>query len=149
MHGAPVTDVRLESAAPGLNTYIRSLPEDQRRRIAWEVAKWSLSKVPVSDPRIDDLVLSPLPIVDESRRPAVEALCLELDEAAWDIQDLVDEGRAEYAAYVAAFERARAVNALCEAMNPDASRAASEGIYEALAATDDPDGISALVRSVG
>jgi hypothetical protein len=71
---------------------------------------------------------------DPALRAALESLVSELDEIQWDLQRQFEAGLVEQAEYEAAFRRARAANALCCALDPDAFEAASQSVYEAHAA---------------
>ncbi len=142
-----MTRTSLSQYSPDLDAYIDGLAEDQLRTIAWAVALWVVGELEVRDPRIADLVRSPTPVLDESQRLAVEQLYLELDEIGWDLQDLIDEGTATEEEYAAAFVRARAVNALWDAMDPHAETAASRALYESISATD-VETVTLFVRSL-
>ena len=63
-------------------------------------------------------------VVSESRRLAVTATVADLDEAAWDLADRNDQR------YSAAFQRARAVAAVSEALGAG-DNALVETVYEA------------------
>lgn len=72
-----------------------------------------------------------------SARRSVAQLTEELDERAWDIQELVDTGAATEEAYLEAFRQARAAAAVGYALSPDPQTAAFESVYEAQAAVID------------
>ena len=76
-----------------------------------------------------------------------EQLTEALDAEYFDLQEKADAGKAEEAARLAAFQKARAANALHFALKlkRDSLEAAREAIYEANAATNDLDGLKAAV----
>jgi hypothetical protein len=81
-------------------------------------------------------------------RSEVKEVVERLDEKAFDMQDQVEAGKAEYDDYVRAFRRARAVASLEYALDPDAVTAAAESCYEAVAATDDVEALVGLAESL-
>ncbi len=137
---------RLESRSAELSRLIEAADGDRQRRIAVRVAEAALAAVPLDEPES----ASALADLAAGRRGgpgmrSAAALTERLDDLAWDIQEKVDEGRAEQAEYLEAFRRARAVNAVVFALGADDARqAALEAAYEAEAATED----LALIRRI-
>jgi hypothetical protein len=87
--------------------------------------------------------------IDAGLRNRLVELADDIDDQAFDKQDEVDEGRAEYSDHQAIFRRARAATALAVAMEEDAREAAAEGIYEAYHALGSDSGaIDAAIRSI-
>ena len=81
-------------------------------------------------------------------RASVSARLVALDARAWQLQDLVEEGRELPANQAVAFARARACNAVERALADDPATAALEATYEALLATDDPALLHGIVTDV-
>jgi hypothetical protein len=129
---------RLSTVAVDLVHQIEGLPPEVLRRVATEAATLAVDRTQLADPRIGP-ALSALGASSgvPSARQAIEQLTEELDERAWDIQDLVDAGAASEDAYLEAFRRARAAAAVGYALNPDPQTAAFESVYEAQAAVVD------------
>lgn len=74
---------------------------------------------------------------DGVEREALAQVVEALDKQAFDLQDAVEEGAASEEAYLEAFRRARAASALLWALHADPQRAASNALYEAIAALDE------------
>ena len=137
---------RLESRSAELSRLIEAADGDHQCRIAVRVAEAALAAVRIDEPELASAVVD----LAAGRRGgpglrSAKALTERLDELAWDIQERVDEGRAEQAEYLEAFRRARAVNAVVFALGAeDTQEAALEAAYEAEAATED----LALIRGI-
>ncbi len=130
---------RLSTVAVDLVHQLESLPPGVLRLVAADAASIAVERTQLADPRLR-LGLEALSASDSgmaSARRAVEQLTQELDERAWDIQELVDAGAASEEAYVEAFRQARAAAAVGYALNPDPRTAALESVYEAQAALVD------------
>jgi hypothetical protein len=129
---------RLMTVAVDLVHQIEGLPPAALRRVAAEAASLAVARTQLADPRLGP-ALGALGAgsVMPSARQAIEQLTEELDERAWDIQELVDAGAASEEAYVEAFRQARAAAAVGYALNPDPQTAAFESVYEAQAAVVD------------
>jgi hypothetical protein len=70
---------------------------------------------------------------------ALAALVDDLDEAAYALEDYVEEGTACEDAYLKAFQRARAASALLWTLHADPRTAADNSLYEAIGASgEDP-----------
>jgi hypothetical protein len=122
----------LELDAPDLERRLRRATPEQLRAVAWGAC---------------DLVRSrhDLGAASEEGRAGLERLVQRLDEDAWDAEDAGDEE-----AYAARFMRARAANTLLAARDPDPMKAATEALYEAHAATEDPAAVRAVAeRALG
>ena len=130
---------RLSTVAVDLAHQIEDLPPGILRRVAAEAASLAIERTHLADPRLEPALVamsasnSDMP----SARRAIEKLTEELDERAWDIQDLVDTGSASEDAYLEAFRQARAAAAVTYALDPDPRTAAFESVYEAQAAVVD------------
>ncbi len=138
---------RLGTLDPELARRVLAAPEAACRSLAAGAAEAALSVVGAP---ADERLLAAREAVrlgnvgDSHVRSALQTLVEELDEAAWDIQDQVEAGRRPYEEYQSAFERARAINALWFALDPDPRVAAGEACYEALAAGVDADQLALL-----
>jgi hypothetical protein len=82
----------------------------------------------------------------EDERWVVDRLTEELDEKAWDIQELADAGNVSQQAYLEMFSKARAAAAVGFALGAKPLESALEAVYEALAAIGDLDAIKNVIR---
>ena len=138
-----------QSALPGeLLRAMDSLRDEQvARRAAVASARLAISRTELLDARAThaleehDGTAAP-----EATLAAMSALSQELDIRAWDLQESVDAGLAEPAAYELAFAQARASTALQYALGPDAVTDAAEAIYEAHHAIQDATALAAVIR---
>jgi hypothetical protein len=139
--------MRLDSEAPDLAERLRSAGNAGLRAVADKIAAAAVAAMKVSDPRIDAGLhaAAARDWGNTAVRADLEKLTEELDEIAWDIQEQAEEGTATEAEYETAFRRARAVAALCFSLESDAATAASESVYEAWHALDNPDVVRDLI----
>jgi hypothetical protein len=111
------------------------------------VCEFSLNQTGVRNPE----VVEALTVIRDEEEPSealrlrLETLVQSLDDEQWTLQDKVDLSEATKEEHLAAFGRARAVNAVLCALEPDPLTAAAEATYEAIAATDDKVGIRDLI----
>lgn len=140
---------RLKTRSADLSRLIESAVGEQQRRIAVRAAEAALAAVLLDEPELAPALadLAAARWGGPGLRSAA-ALTDRLDNLAWDIQEEVDEGRAEQAEYLEAFRRARAVNAVVFALDGDAREAALEAAYEAEAATENLSQIRNIVNEV-
>jgi hypothetical protein len=82
-----------------------------------------------------------------AERSGVQQLTEELDEIAWDVQDMTEAGTASLQDYSTAFRRARAAASVGFALGPDSLSAALEAVYEARAAAGDLDAVREIVSA--
>ena len=136
---------RLSTVAPDLVQLLEAQDAATLSSVARRTAAWSVESVGLSDPRLDLALAAQEASFDAAQRAEVERLVEELDEAAWDVQERIDAGTADEAAYDVAFGLARAANAVWFAMGSDPREAALEAAYEAQAAQDSADGVRALI----
>ena len=104
----------------------------------------------MADPRLD-VALAALRgggLGDTAERFGVQQLTDELDEIAWDTQELAEVGTVSRRDYSAAFRRARAAASVGFALISDALIAALEAVYEAQAAVADVDAVRTAVSAV-
>lgn len=120
-----------------------------RRRVRIGVATWVAQRVNLRDERImiGLAALSGNEVIPDGTRLAIRQLADELDEAAWDKQDLVETGAATEAEYETAFGLARAATAVLFALDDVDADAAAETCYEAQAAVDDISEVRTLALS--
>jgi hypothetical protein len=137
---------RLASADPELAVRLAVAPTWARAVAALAACRAVVAATGVVDPRVDAALAAAREgqIGESPEHDAVLVLGDELDDAAWTVQEAVDQGLADQADFEAAFARARAVTAVDVLLDgePDGP---PEAIYEALYATDDVD---ALRRAV-
>jgi hypothetical protein len=135
-----VSDPGIGLVDPGLAALIDNADDLARRRAVAACYRLALERTSLSDPRLDTAEEA----LAEERYGAGSALAdvlrlvEELDEAAWDIQDLVEVGAAAEADYLRAFERARAAAAVGAAFDADSRSAGRKALYEAYFAIQDP-----------
>ena len=139
---------RLKLLDPMLRQLLHSASEEGRRRAALTVSNLAVDRAEIADPRLGAALerLQGGWYGDSPERNALQALVEELDEAAWDVQDRVEAGTADQAAYVKAFVKARTARAVWYALDPDPLAAAAEATYEASAAIEDPEEVRTAVQ---
>lgn len=130
---------RLESIAPDVAGDLIAGSEQQLRRVAERLVGVALAEARVTGAPVEDglSALTAGQFGDGPTRDALKRFVDELDVAAWDLQDRVEEGLAEQTEYLAAFVQARAAMALWFALDGNPLAAAMEAAYEAEAATDE------------
>ncbi len=132
---------RLGTVAPDLVNRLDSLSDDQLGNVVAVVAREAVTRSGLDEPTVStalDLIDTGEP--DTTARSAVEVIGTQLDERAWDIQELEDGSQQ----YLDAFQRARAAWAVFFALDPN-QRAAVESIYEAQAALGSIDELRRLL----
>lgn len=142
--------VRLESVAPELTRAVQAADADVRRAVAVNAAELAVEMSGLANVVVGEVLeqVHGTGGVDAGGRTAIDAVVADLDEAQWDLQDLVDDGKADPAEHLAAFRRARAASAVAFASDPDPLVAALEGLYEASAAVEDPGPLFNAVSSL-
>lgn len=142
--------VRLESVAPDLTQAVQAADAGARRAAAVRAAEIAVEMSGLENATVGEVLarLRGTDGVDVASRTALVSAVAYLDEAQWDLQDLVDEGKAAPAEHLVAFRRARAASAVAFASDPDPLVAALEGIYEASAAVEDPEPLFSTVSSL-
>jgi len=130
---------RLSTIAVDLVHTLEDQPPAVLRRIAVEAAMLAVTRTRLLDSRL----VAPLAAmrgnqeVAPTARIQVAQLVEDLDERAWDLQDLLDSGAGSEEAYLEAFRKARAAAAVRYALDADPMTAAFESVYEAQAAVVD------------
>ncbi|MDQ2816254.1 MAG: hypothetical protein M3Z75_31535 [Actinomycetota bacterium] len=111
------------------------------------MAVFAVHKTQLTDPRLDAAIaVLRLGGKDSAaERSRVQQLTRDLDEIAWDIQDMAEAGTASPQDYFTAFERARAAASVGFALDPHALSAALEAVYEARFAVDDLAAVQEVV----
>ena len=140
---------RLFTVAADLADQLSREPPGRLRRVAAAAAGFAVERVGLADPRLE-VTLAGLrdgvPAVPTEHADVV-AMAEELDEAAWDMQDLAEAGLVSEHAYLAAFARARAAASVVSAVDPDPLQAGVESVYEAHAATGDLEAVRQVVTA--
>ncbi len=123
----------------GLAALIDGADDISRRRAVAACCRLALDRTLLTDPRLDaaESALAEGQYGDGLERAGVLVLVEELDEIAWDIQDLVQMGSAADADYLRAFEKARAAAAVGAAFEVDSRLAGRQALYEAFYAIND------------
>jgi hypothetical protein len=133
---------RLATVAPDLVSRLDSLSDDQLGNVVAVAAREAVTRSGLDEATVStalDLIGPGEP--DTSARWAVEVIGTQLDERAWDIQELENDSQQ----YLDAFQRARAAWAVFFALDPDRRVAAVESIYEAQAALGSIDELRRLL----
>ena len=117
-----------------VQTFVQSATDDARRKFARACAQLALERAFAGDASNDKAVLRqalatkpPAPDV----AAAVEKIVDKLDELGFDLNDKAEAGKATQAEYLAAYNKARAANAVWYVLHADPLVAASECAYEA------------------
>ena len=138
---------RLELIDADLSARLERLSTTQQRAAALAACHAALERTGLSDPILDE----GLEALEHARygssllQKQIETFVASLDQVQWDLHDLMDEGRADEATYLAAFQRARAAHSVYFALDADPFRAVTESIYEANAAIGDLASLRATV----
>ncbi len=142
-----MTKKRMELIDKALVVRLERASSSQLRAAALAACRLALERTSLTDPIIEEglKALTAGDYGDPLLRSKLESLVNALDEIQWDLQDLLEEGRIDRATYEAAFNRARAANAVYAALDSDAFEAAADSIYEAYHATDDLAGLTGVV----
>lgn len=120
---------------------------EQLRAAALVAVRFALAYADVNDIRITEALaeLEQGLHTSESVIRSVQNLVTSLDDVQFDLHERVENGHADREEYSRAFRRARAADAVSQALNPDAFKAATEAIYEAKFASNDMLGLKARV----
>lgn len=132
-------DTRLELIAPDLARKILSSSEQSQRRVALRASIYAVDFTSLDNPIIrEGLNALQLGIHgDTDLLKRLEKFINELDLIQWDLQESFEAGLTEEQDYIDAFHRARAASTLYFALLSDSREAATESVYEAIAATDE------------
>jgi hypothetical protein len=141
---------RLKLIAPELSARLEQATSPQLRAVALAACRFALEHTSLADPTIKEALeaLKNARYGDSGLREKLRLFVNSLDQKQWDLQDLMDEGKADQTSYLAAFQRARAANSLYCALDADDFSSATEAIYEANAATNDYTNLVARVLSI-
>jgi len=130
-----------------LATRLDTAIESQLRAAAFAAADFGMERAGLRDELVSE-ALSALEhgrYMDETLREKLARIVASLDDTQFALQDQVDEGRVDKVAQSAAFQKARAANAVYRAFDPNAFKAATEAIYEAKFASKDLEGLRSRV----
>jgi hypothetical protein len=137
---------RLDSAWPVVASRLRQADTPRQRAVAIAASKWAVATSGLDEWVVGD-VLRQLDggSVSSTRRSDLDDLVILLDEAAWLVQDAVDEGSANIDDYLVAFGKARAAAAVQFACDPDSALASLEAVYEASVVVSNNESLLAVV----
>lgn len=131
----------LRQRAPTLAGILDHSDGEQLRRVSSAIAHAVVERSGLVDPIIAEalqyLSRSASPHSDLQAR--VQSLAGELDARYFDLQNLLESGKATQDQVNAAFAKARAATAVASALGDLASNAAAETAYEAVCAFDDSE----------
>ena len=122
------------SVVPDLDDPLRCAPPDRRLAAGWAAAQWAIHQTGLLHPLISGAKIG-------GPTGEIAALVAELDDRYLNLQELCDGGECTKEEVLAAFRRARAVNALEFAVRGEPA----EAVYEAAVCCDD---VSELRRVV-
>ena len=140
------TSRRLGTEAPRLAEELLAAGPSRQRHAALVAAELALRENGVREPWLAPLIAAVRSGHGASVASAIARRVEEADVIAFDVADATDEGRATAAEYERAFCRARALNALQWAADPDPAAAALEAAYEAAAAVEGMSLVEAALR---
>lgn len=140
---------RLKDINPDLCAQLKQASTAQQRAAARAACRFALDHTDLVGPIIDaGLEAMEAATYGDSRpRKQLKAFVSQLDNIQSKMRDCVENGLAAQANYIAAFRRARAANSIYFALGEDAYLAAAESVYEANAATSDPEGLVWVISS--
>ncbi len=140
---------RLEDRAPELYSLLIGATAAELRNITLSVCEFAIRRSETSFPLMEEVIqrLQNKEPVGSQFRIDIERLAFSLDEKYLSSED-VDEGAVYDAAADRFFAQARAASAVSYGLSEDPFVAAAESVYEALAATDDVEDISRIVKSI-
>ena len=127
---------RLSTKDPELDALLQAADVSLRKNAAWLAAQAAVVHTQLGT---DRRYLAIQPQTAEQ----LDALVQELDEEYFDLQDLIEVGKATEQQVVDAFSKARAAAAVFFAFNGEFG----EAVYEALSSCDDPATIALIART--
>jgi hypothetical protein len=139
---------RLDILPGNLSEQITKATDEQKRAICLAACKLAVQRTGASE----QLVEAALRSLEQGRyengsvTAGLKRLVDDLDARYFDAQELYRAGKGTKEAYLALFQKARAVNAVLFAFNKDPLIAACESLYEAGAAADVMNEALALLR---
>ncbi|MBK8208245.1 MAG: hypothetical protein IPK87_15820 [Planctomycetes bacterium] len=138
---------RLDTVARWLADLLRSAPASNLRRAIVVALEFAIDKSSFTDPLIEDgIECVRTGRNDEAIRSQLLALGEQLDAEYFARAGDAKSGLIDEQDYLSAFARARAVAAIAAGLGPHLLEAAFESIYEAAAATEDPNQLFCAVR---
>jgi hypothetical protein len=141
---------RLSTVAPDLAGRLEKQSPERLKIVAANAANLAVTRTQLADPRLDVALASLRDggTDNTAERYGVQQLTNELDEIAWNAQEMAETGAASREEYSAAFRRARAAASVDFALDSDALSAALEAVYEAQAAVADLEAMRVVVNAV-
>ena len=141
---------RLRTIAPDLLQELSDASSVTQRMVASAIVQHVLRVAGVDGHEIDDALnaLSQEDFGEGRHFSALRSLVESLDERAFDICDLLEEGEASEVEYLVAFRSARAANALEAALNVDPLAAAADSLYESLHSVEDQESVRDIAAGV-
>jgi hypothetical protein len=138
---------RLQLIDPDLSVKLERSGERGRRRAARAACEYALARVALTHQTLEAgfRALGAARFGDRDTLAALEQLTEALDAEYFDLQERADASGDGQKAFLDAFKRARAANAVYFALKSDSLEAARESIYEANAATEDLAGLREAV----
>lgn len=137
---------RLQGTYPELYSRFQQAPPPARRAATLAACRYAVAQAEFDHAAVAAALTAleqgiPAPPVLKSQ---LEALAAGFDEEYFELQEAYEEGEASEKEYLRPFNRARALAALRFAVE-GSSAAAAEALYEALATTDDPSRLLAVI----
>jgi hypothetical protein len=128
----------LRQRAPGLAHLIEAAGKSEFSSLAWAAARAAVERTGLSEPLINQAVQRAVP--DAELQVRVQALAEKLDNDYFALKEPLEEredaGKTD-PQVILAFSRARAADAVAEALAGNGMESAASAAYEALIATDD------------
>ena len=139
---------RLDILPGNLADKIAKATDEQKRAICLAACKIAVRRTGTSEQLVEAALrsLEKGHYEDASVTAGLKRLVDDFDAKYFDAQELYEAGKGTKEAYLAIFQKARAVNAVLFAFNDDPFMAACESLYEAGAAADVVDDALALLR---
>lgn len=128
---------RLDLIDANLRERVAAADTGARRDVARAVALAAIEHVGLEDQRIADALSAGQTGEGSQQFALLSGFVDELDNAAFDAQDRLDDGTGSKDDYVRAFCKARAATALLSAFQEDTEEAVVDAIYEAYHAFDE------------
>ena len=140
--------MRLSVISPELASLLSGMSASQLLFASAAAVDWALRDVEIADPRLASGrdALAGQEFGDSVVRSGVAELVEELDAVAWDIQD--GDNSADSTAYLKAFRRARAVNALWNALAGANLEDIMDCVYEAFATGDSTASLEGAIHAM-
>jgi hypothetical protein len=141
---------RLLTLAPELVQRLQQATHAKQRAAALAASEFAIDAANVQNACIAELLnsLRQHGRTSEAQRQELETLKSDLDDEYFELKESAEQGKTTSHEYLRKFAQARAVSALLFACNDDPFEAATEAIYEAAAAFDNPQPLFKLIKSL-